>query len=205
MLGLRTWWFDALGTRLLSLHSSLPTLAAAFASGVVAGLASVAWTLRSLEPETPRHLLHGGQRAGITPWRGRCAAVCALMAAVLVGAALAGKLDQTAAFFGAGALLLIAALLFASARMHAPGSVPIRGPFTLGLRSVAYRPGRSILCIALIASATFVIVSLEAFRRDGSSAEPRVLAHRRRHRAADRPESAAHRRRPVRSLSRPPG
>ena len=38
------------------------------------------------------------------------------------------------------------------------------------MRSVTYRPGRSILCIALIASATFVIVSLEAFRRDGSSA-----------------------------------
>src|ERR1035438_8022067 len=38
------------------------------------------------------------------------------------------------------------------------------------LRHVAYRPGRSILCIALIASATFVIVSLDAFRRDGSPA-----------------------------------
>ena len=33
-----------------------------------------------------------------------------------------------------------------------------------------YRPGRSVLCIALIASATFVIASLEAFRRDGSPA-----------------------------------
>jgi putative ABC transport system permease protein len=54
--------------------------------------------------------------------------------------------------------------------MHAPHRVPIRGPFALGLRSVAYRPGRSILCIALIASATFVIVSLDAFRRDDSSA-----------------------------------
>jgi putative ABC transport system permease protein len=38
------------------------------------------------------------------------------------------------------------------------------------MRNVAYRPGRSILCIALIASATFVIVSLDAFRKDGSAA-----------------------------------
>jgi ABC-type antimicrobial peptide transport system permease subunit len=170
LLGLRTWWFDAVGTRLLSLHASLPTLAAAFAAGMIAGLASVAWTLRGLEPVTPRRLLHGGQRAGTGRWRGRLGALCALLAAGLAAAALAGKVDQAAAFFGAGALLLIAVLLLLSARMHAPGSAPVRGPFTLGLRSVAHRPGRSILCIALIASATFTIVSLDAFRRDASSA-----------------------------------
>ena len=44
---------------------------------------------------------------------------------------------------------------------------------TLGLRSAAYRPGRSILCIALIASATFLIVSLDAFRQP---ATPRARA-----------------------------
>ncbi len=171
LLGLRTWWFDAVGTPLIGLHASFSTLAAAFAAGVVTGLASVAWTLRGLRPETPRHLLQGGQRSGTAPWRGRAAAVCALTAAGFVGAALAGKLDQSAAFFGAGALLLIAVLLLLSAWMRTPDSAPIRGPFTLGLRSVAHRPGRSILCIALIASATFVIVSVDAFRRDGASAE----------------------------------
>jgi hypothetical protein len=37
------------------------------------------------------------------------------------------------------------------------------------LRGVRYHPGRSVLCIALIASATFVIASLDAFRRDGAA------------------------------------
>jgi hypothetical protein len=37
------------------------------------------------------------------------------------------------------------------------------------MRNAAYRPGRSVLCIALIASATFVIVSLDAFRGGGSA------------------------------------
>src|SRR5207245_1285535 len=46
---------------------------------------------------------------------------------------------------------------------------PVGGQITLGLRSATYRPGRSILCIALIASATFLIVSLDAFRREGAS------------------------------------
>jgi putative ABC transport system permease protein len=36
---------------------------------------------------------------------------------------------------------------------------------TLGLRSATYRPGRSILSVALIASATFLIVALDSFRR----------------------------------------
>jgi hypothetical protein len=38
----------------------------------------------------------------------------------------------------------------------------------LGFRNAGYRPGRSVLCIALIASATFLIVSVEAFRKHGA-------------------------------------
>jgi hypothetical protein len=78
-------------------------------------------------------------------------------------------LGQAAGFFGAGTLLLVAALLFQSAWLHARGFRAIGGLVALGLRSVRYRPGRSVLCIALIASATFVIASLDAFRHDGSS------------------------------------
>ena len=38
--------------------------------------------------------------------------------------------------------------------------------FHLGIRNASYRPGRSLLCVCLIAAATFVIVSVEAFRQD---------------------------------------
>ena len=37
---------------------------------------------------------------------------------------------------------------------------------SLGFRNAAWRPGRSILCTALIASATFLIIAVDAFRRD---------------------------------------
>ncbi len=37
----------------------------------------------------------------------------------------------------------------------------------LGFRSAAFRPSRSVLSAALIASAAFIIVSVDAFRRDG--------------------------------------
>jgi hypothetical protein len=36
----------------------------------------------------------------------------------------------------------------------------------LGLRNATYRPGRSVLAIAVIASATFILISVDAFRRD---------------------------------------
>jgi ABC-type antimicrobial peptide transport system permease subunit len=165
LLGLRTWWFDAVGTRLLCLHASVPALAMGAAAGVVTGLGSVAWTLRGLHAVTPRGLLAGGRISKPARWRWLAGAVAVVLAAAWAGA------GQTAGFFGAGTLLLAAALLFQSAWLHARSARSLGGLVALGLRGVRYRPGRSVLCIALIASATFVIASLEAFRRDGSSAD----------------------------------
>src|ERR1035437_9150267 len=170
LLGLRTWWFDAVGTRLLSLHAGAGALAGGALAGVAAGLGSVAWTLRGLQPETPRGLLAGAQKTATGRWRWFAGGVTATLAAALVGATAAGRVDAAAGFFGAGTLLLIAALLLESAWLHTRRFAPIGGQATLGMRNVAYRPGRSILCIALIASATFVLVPLHAFRRDGSGA-----------------------------------
>ena len=44
---------------------------------------------------------------------------------------------------------------------------------SLGFRNATYRPGRSVLCIALIASAAFIIVSVDAFRRREGATYPR--------------------------------
>jgi ABC-type antimicrobial peptide transport system permease subunit len=37
----------------------------------------------------------------------------------------------------------------------------------LGFRNTTYRPARTVLCVALIASAAFIIVAVDAFRRSG--------------------------------------
>ncbi len=164
LLGLRTWWFDAVGTRLLSLHASAPGLSIGAAAGVIAGLASIAWTLRGLRAVTPRGLLAGDSKSQPARWRWLAACAATLLAAV------SASLGQTAGFFGAGTLLLISALLFQSAWLHTRRPAVIGSLIALGLRGVRYRPGRSVLCIALIASATFVIASLDAFRRDATPA-----------------------------------
>jgi ABC-type lipoprotein release transport system permease subunit len=167
LYGLRTWWVDAVGTRLLTLHATPTPLLWGAVGGAGIGLGAIALTLRRLQNGTPRGLVAGEQ----TDARRRIpeAIITAVLALVLMAVSAMGKLDQTTGFFAAGGLLLIAALLFQWAWLLSRRFAAIRGKVTLGLRSAAYHPGRSILCTALIASATFVIAALAAFQREGPS------------------------------------
>ena len=183
MWGLRTWWVDAVGTTRLALAVSPAMLAAGAAGGVLAAFGSIGWTLRALAPASPRSLLTGavaevtglpaasGAEApppGARAWRIGLGLLGAGAAAV--GLASTGLIGATPGFFGGGLLLLVAMLVFAwawlggrpSAAAHDQWSVP-----QVGFRNASYRPGRSVLCIALIASAAFIIVAVDAFRREG--------------------------------------
>jgi hypothetical protein len=91
----------------------------------------------------------------------------------LLLAATGEWISRVVGFFGAGTLLLAASLCFVSYRLSRTQLPPLVGhgwvPVTrLGMRNAAYRPGRSVLCIALVASATFIIVAVESFKRDDS-------------------------------------
>ena len=95
---------------------------------------------------------------------------------VLIGAGAAGAAERTGAFFGGGTALLGAALCAAAALLRRPSTAarhltghgwqPVSA---LGMRNAAYRPGRSVLSIAVIASATFILISVDAFRRGDSA------------------------------------
>jgi ABC-type lipoprotein release transport system permease subunit len=101
--------------------------------------------------------------------------IAGLFAAVLLlAASAAGLAPPAGAFFGAGALLLGSALTLFAAALRRPAREPIAGsgwlPLShLGLRNTTYRPGRSVLSMAVIASATFILISVDAFRRDLSA------------------------------------
>ncbi|MAM83156.1 MAG: hypothetical protein CL472_00550 [Acidobacteria bacterium] len=184
MYGLRTWWVDAVGTTLLSLHVAPETLGAGAAGGVIAALVAIAVSLRALKATSPRSLLAGAlpdATHGMTEppassvlvhvpdWVGPL--VLAALGLGFVVAARASVLNATAGFFGAGILLLCALLGFAWVwlRRMAPGSIAEPRPWPvvqLGVRNASYRPGRSVFCIALIAFAAFIIVAVDAFRRD---------------------------------------
>src|SRR5205823_1141657 len=54
LYGLRTWWVDAVGTRLLSLHVSISSVVSGAAAGIITSLCAIAWTVRRLQLATPR-------------------------------------------------------------------------------------------------------------------------------------------------------
>jgi len=194
MLALRTWWVDAVGTTALTLHVSTSSLVAGAIGGIVAAVVCIWWTLRSLADISERSLLAGELASdasgtyvgrGFTPrnplWTRRILVSTVLTAAGLglIGAALADAVDETGAFFAAGSLLLAASLCFASAMLRRRPGRALHGRgwpalSRLGLRSSTHRPGRSVLSMAVLASATFMLVSVDAFRRgDVTDASPR--------------------------------
>lgn len=198
MLGLRTWWMDAVGTTQLRLHVSGFSLLAGGSGGILTALICIAWSLRRMVSISPRSLLTGswlyqeGRPAAASPasgkksggvaerWRFRSRRrspgrnrTALLLAAAAVGfllASLAGGLSRELGFFASGTLCLLALLAWQSGwlrRTRRPILLPQGGwgVSRLGFRNATIRPGRSLLCIALIASATFIIVTVEAFRR----------------------------------------
>jgi putative ABC transport system permease protein len=183
MYGLRTWWVGAVGTTTLSLHVSALSLLLGGAGGIVVALLCVIWTLRTLKRSSPRSLLTGSLDAAMqsdsprprvwSPWL--LPVVFTSAGATLLVAASLNRIGKTAGFFGAGAMLLAALLCFEYGWLKGKARSLIGGSgwwpvARLGLRNATYRPGRSILCIALIASAAFIIVAVDAFKRDNSDA-----------------------------------
>jgi putative ABC transport system permease protein len=176
MTALRTWWIDAVGTTDLALHLSPVPLIVGGLAGIAAGLVFIAWSLRVLRRASARQLMSGAwvdaghAHAAAVGTRTRAAAFgAAFLAVLLMAIGFAGAIPATGAFFGSGSLLLVAGLCSLAAWLRGTSRhalVEQRWPLArLGLRNARYRPARSVLSAALIAAATFLIVSVGAFRR----------------------------------------
>jgi ABC-type lipoprotein release transport system permease subunit len=193
MKGLRTWWVGAVGTTALELHAGPWPFVFGVLGGLVAALLCIVLTLRGLRRASARSLLAGGRsweadfdstskrRSVLSSTRLRLLvpAVALVAGVAFLSAASLGAVGQAAGFFGGGALLLVALLGFQSAWLTGRGRGTIGGGgwwsvSRLGMRNATYRPGRSVLCITLIAAAAFIIVAVDAFRRDDSAAAARA-------------------------------
>ena len=202
MYGLRTWWVGAVGTTALTLHVSWVWMVVGALGGVVAAIVCIFVTLRRLGRSSTRSLLAGSledisrkdakedakrQRGSyFAPLRKIFAPLREIffaLALTLIGIALliAGALQaipRVAAFFGGGVVLLIAGVFYLSSWLKRSKRPPIQGVgwwtvARLGFRNATYRPGRTILCITLIAAAAFIIVAVDSFRRSSVSATDR--------------------------------
>jgi ABC-type antimicrobial peptide transport system permease subunit len=191
MYGLRTWWVGAVGTTLLQLHIAPTSLIFGSLGGIIAALLCIAWTLRALKKAAPRALLAGAVGSGqwsvvgeqvkrrnllsVRFFSSRVAAIVfGLLGITLLLSAAMNRIGQVAGFFGAGISFLIALLCVQSAWLRSENRSLLSGRgfqavSAMGFRNATYRAGRSVLCIALIASAAFIIVAVDAFRRDTSA------------------------------------
>ncbi len=189
LYGLRTWWVGAVGTT--DLDAARRAAVARDRRDRRARRRPGRALARRARDEPPIGALAAERRCrrrrrGAHRRSTKVAAVALLIAgAGLLGAALSGAIDPTAGFFGAGGAWLVGGLCAASIflRRRRSSSTLGRGlpaMFALGIRHTSVRPARSVLSLALIAFASFVLVSVGAFKKDVSAdRQRRALRHRR--------------------------
>ncbi|MEK6797471.1 MAG: ABC transporter permease [Planctomycetota bacterium] len=181
LAGLRSWWAEAVQAPFLRLFVNPSTILVGVAAGVILAGGAAAWSVRGLSRRPPRALLQGNvlvqefgpRRAG--RWIGSSIVLLLVAAATAAASVAYGSPSPVVAFFIAGVLTLLACLAGFSAWCRRDTAATIRHPgFTamlrLAARNIPRHLGRSRLTVALIASATFLIVALSAFRLDARDA-----------------------------------
>jgi putative ABC transport system permease protein len=196
--GLATGWQVAVGGVTIHFYVRASTLLIGALTAVAVSLIAIWLTLRRQVSRPARELLAGiplldginrisfnrvlsckscpkKSRGRIGLWIAAAAAVGAVVLLVTMGTGDSGTVS--AAFFGAGALLLVAGLGLSQALLKiAAGSwnKPVVSLVGLGLRNSTRRSGRSLAVVAMLACGIFLVVAVGANRPDTST-----QAHRR--------------------------
>jgi len=187
MVGLRTLWLPAVGSPLLFLHVTPLSLLLGWLISVLVVLASIWWTVRKLGRVPATSLLAGSfftalaRRRGLGRFTLGIAGGCSGLALGLFAfSAISGTTTSVAISMSIAVLLLIAGLSwFAIWCRGMRGGLPRPGAAALvgmAARNSSWNPGRSILSVALVACASFVIVAVAANRRDPASEERTIEA-----------------------------
>lgn len=175
---LSTWWRGALGdTPALWVFVYPTTVVEGAMAALLVGIIATWWGARGLTRRPVIELLRGARAEGVEPPRsGRWVAAVlmislAMVAGMLVAALSTDTMPAEGAFFGIGALLLVAALAATAVVLQRaltrPGNAA-RSLAALALRSAAANRGRSLLLVGLLAAASFVIVTVAANSTDFS-------------------------------------
>jgi len=175
LAGLRSWWLPAIGEPVLFLHVTATTLVIGTLASIAVVALAIALALRRLGKASIVALLREVVTASGEPTSRRSLAIAsvALVAALGLSAAAWTADARSAAglAFGVGAALLVAGLAFFAHRTGRPTTAATRlgkgGGWTLAARNSTRNRARSLLCISLMASASFVIVVVAANRLHG--------------------------------------
>jgi putative ABC transport system permease protein len=176
--GLSTIWRNAVGTSELNYHASPGTLAGGLIGAILVAAFSLWLALRKQAAQPARELLaendggigaHDARKAGGK--RNFYIGTVALLTALgMTGWAFSASASaKPGAFFGAGALLLVAALCFTGvllSMLEQAGSTAAPSLAGLGVRNVARRRRRSMATTIMLACGCFLVLSIGAFRLD---------------------------------------
>lgn len=170
--GLRTWWIDAVGTTALTLHVLPTSLFLGLAISLIMAPLTIGWTVWRLHQTAIISLLRRQLQTEPISRSNRnnpqfltstIAAICLAFAVLTTLYASLTRLSPTL-FYLAGTLLLLSGLLFFSVWLHNRPRQRFNSQIKTGIRNTKRRPGRSLLCVALVACASFVIVAVGANR-----------------------------------------
>jgi ABC-type antimicrobial peptide transport system permease subunit len=170
MAGLRTIWRPAVGSSELYLHVSARSLVIGWSATLLVVLVSVFFAVRKLVRVPPPRLLAGtlsrpdkraaGRVSRVLAWGSLAGAIGLLIVAVATN-----SLESPGLAFGTGSLLLVAGLVFFSRWCRASRRRRMaRALAGMAARNSAWNPGRSVLSVALVGAACFMIVVVEVFR-----------------------------------------
>jgi putative ABC transport system permease protein len=179
LYGLSTIWQEAVGASGLIFHASVPTLLTGLVAGALVAWGTIFLSVRKQARQPARELLAEGHLESLStsgPARGAAAwilagATCGA-ALILVGLGLArSESVGPGLFFGAGALLLVAGIALASGVLARLQGRLAEAPTLsgLGVRNATRRRKRSLAIIGLLASGSFLVMAIGAFRLDADA------------------------------------
>ena len=169
LVGLHTYWLEAIGTPFLHLHVRWPSLGVGYLATLLLVSLALWRTVRHYHRLPVRALLAGALDTARPHPRGRqvvlAALALSLALALSILASMADAAMAAALFLGSGAAALLALLALFAVWLCAPTSGRLGSSLGLGLLNSTRKPSRSTLCTALVAGATFVIVATGAHRQ----------------------------------------
>jgi len=174
--GLETIWRSAISGSTLSFYAKPLTLLGGGLGAIFVSLFAIWLTLRKQVSRPARELLAGNvqwqffttkrlSKGRIGLWVAIMAVSGAALLLVTLGSGDSGSVS--AAFFGAGALLLIAGLGLTHTilkRLGAAWNRAMTSPVGLGLRNSTRRSGRSLAVVGLLACGIFMVIAVSANR-----------------------------------------
>lgn len=161
-------------------HLGAVSLAIGAGGGFLVSLLTIAWAVRALGKVPPRALL-AGQTTGETDivarprrrtvWWVAGLALCGAIALLAVSGSVHDHEMRAMTFFGSGSLVLTACLCALAGWMRSSRTASVEGHGVwaiarLGMRNAARHPLRSMLTAGLLAAAAFLLVAVEAFRKN---------------------------------------